>query len=253
MPTVSTAYKSRFDVAEEIARARGATLSCPVELDGAVVEADSGTFTLYDGAGTARVAGSVTTSAAHTATYAIASSAIADLPYGFTYYVEWVLVLGGETHVFRNTCGIVRETLPCPVSQRDLLDLHGELTSYIQGTGEDDLDRWIETAWRYCQRWMQRQGRRASAVLSPADLKELGTVWSLEVLTRDLSTGLAESHFGELAEHYRAERKRLQGEINWEVDRDGDGQIDAKREAGLSTVFLGTHGMLHPHMPVRRR
>lgn len=243
MPTVASAYKTRFDVAEEIPRSRGATLSCPVELDAAVVEATSGTFTLRDGAGQAVTTGSVTPSAVHTATHLVTPSTIEDQPYGYRYYVEWELVLGGETHVFRNVCGIVRETMACPTSQADLLDLHSDLVQQIAGSGESDLDKWIETAWVMCVRWMQRQGRRASAVLNPTDFKELVTYWALEVLFRDLATGLQDSHFGELAEFYRGQRDSLQGQINWEADTDHDGGMDVERVAGPTVVFLGTHGL----------
>lgn len=246
MPTVASRYKTRFDYADELPRGRGATLSCPLELDGQIVQATSGTFELVDGGGVVLHSGNVTPSATHTAIYAVGSGVIASLSYGYAYYVRWTLVIGSETHVFKNVCGIVVDSMSCPTTETDLERLHSDILTQIVGTGESTVEPWIETAWAYCQRWMQRQGRRASAVLSTADFKELVTYWSLELLFRDMSTGVEDSHWAQLAKDYESKRSSLQGQINWEADLDYDNAIDAERQSGPAVVFLGTHGMPDP-------
>lgn len=246
MPTVASRYKTRFDFADELPRSRGATLSCPLELAGAFVQATSGTFELVDAGGTVVITGAITPSATHTAIYAVSSSAIASLSYGYSYYVRWTLVIGGETHVFKNICGIVVDAMSCPTSETDLQRLHSDIITQLAGTGQSTVEPWIETAWTFCVRWMQRQGRRASAVLSTSDFKELVTYWSLELLFRDLSTGIEDSHWAQLAKDYEAKRMSLQGQINWEADLDYDNAIDVERQSGPAVVFLGTHGMPDP-------
>lgn len=253
MPTVATDYRPDFHIPEEIRRDDGVTLSCPVyDSTDTVVQATSGTFTLLDQGGRTVASGAVTPSATLTATYAIASSAIEDEAYGFRYRVRWDLVLAGESHVFINTAGIVREAFAVPVRDTDLTARHSELLTLIQGTGDTDLTRWITEAYRQCVRWMVRQGNRPAAVLDGSQLKELVTLWALEVVMRDLSTGLQDSHFGELADHYHEARKDLQSTITFAYDADLDGAEDEDVRRGRSVTFLSDHGWYRHYTGERR-
>lgn len=243
MPTVATEYRTDFDVPEEIPRDDGVTLSCPVyDTTGSVVEATSGTFELVDVAGNVQVTGSVVTSATYTATYELTPSDLADLEHGFRYRVRWELMVSSQTVRAENTAGIVRQAFPNPVTDNDLTALHSELLSLIQGTGDSDLSRWTRAGYRHCVRWMARQGNRPAAVLDPSQLKELVTYWSLEVLFRDMGTGLQDSHWGELAHEYREMRSAAQKEISFEYDADQDGAADNDRRAGHAVTVLSDTG-----------
>ena len=246
MPVVRTVYRPAVDTHDEIARGLGATVSYPVRdsSDAVVTATVSGSSCLLvDSAGNTLVTKStITASATQTATVAFSTGDLADLAHGYHYRLRWTLVLGSDTEVYEQMLGIVRTVFPySPIRVADLTDLHHDLDVVIEGSGTT-LDTWIDRAWQKCIRWMRTKENRPSAVITPADIKDLATAWTLEILFLDLTTGQEESHYTTLFEHYRAERKAHQASLVFVGDVDQDGGLDDESTQGTPALFLSRTG-----------
>lgn len=251
MPVVRTVYRPAVDTHDELSLSLGGTLSYPVRDDtDAVVEATvSGSSVLVlDAAGTTLITKStITNSATLTATVAISASDMANagMTYGYNYRTRWTLVLGSDTVVFENMLGVVRTVFPySPIRVADLTSLHHGIDTLIAGSGQTlgGEGGWIDRAWQRCIRWMRTQENRPSALISPADVKDLAIAWTLELIFLDLSTGRDESHWQTLFEHYRDERQAMQGSLQFVADVDQDGAIDDENRTGHAAIYLSRTG-----------
>jgi len=246
MPVVRTIYRPAVDTHDEVSLTAGGTLCYPVRdsADAVVAATETGSsMVVLDAAGKVLITKAVTTSATLTATAALtpAEMAAAGLTYGYCYRTRWTLVLATDTEVFDNLLGIVRVPFPySPLRVADLTDLHHGLSTWIEGSGAT-LGSWIDRGWQKCTRWLRLQEHRPSAIISPADVKDLASAWTLELIMLDLSTGRTDSPFMVMAEHYVSERKAAQASLVFTADVDQDDTVDGD-QAGTPPFFMSRVG-----------
>jgi len=242
MPTTRIEYSADFQYPDLIPKDLGAVLTCPIYRDGAIVAPASGTYALRKPGGESWLTGSVSV-VSDVARVTIASGTIADETLQMGYRMEWSLVIGGLTYVFRNEVGIVRAAPTCPVSDRDLIARHSSLNDWLAGSGETSWQDWIDEAWAQCQRWLIQKGNRPHLILQSSDLKDLMACWAMVVILRDLSTNASEADkVYRLRNEYMEELKQLQDGLRLAYSEADETYPDDERRPATPSTFLSAHG-----------
>jgi hypothetical protein len=243
MGTTRTEYSAPFPHADLIQRDQGATLTCPVERNDALVTPTAGTFTLRKPDGTALIDAQAVTIPSDTAQYAVSSASIADEPYRGGYIAEWTLTVAGSSRSFRNEVQIVRHVPSQPANQAALEARHTTLTRDLAGTGETTLQKWLDEAMRQMTRWLIQKGNRPNLIVQSSDLFDLYVAWTLRLYFYDLSQ-LADpnGHRRQLADDYKAELEQLKNTISFAYAPNDTTTPEGRRRAARPQTFLGTSG-----------
>lgn len=167
-----------------------ARLTCWPELDGALVNPDSGaTVTIYGpGGAISSVSGaSVTEAATYALTYDLDLSSTGSWPLGEDYAAEFTFVSSTLTYVRRVLFDVVlRPLLPfCPLRVDDLKNSHASIDSALSRNSETDAhQRYILPAWVDVLTWVRSQGRRPALIIDPVVLYKPTLTRALELYWR---------------------------------------------------------------------
>jgi len=242
MPTTRIEYSADFQYPDLIPKDLGATLTCPVYRNGALVAPSSGTYILRKPGGESFLSGSVAI-VSDIAQAAVSSGSLSNESLQMGYRMEWSLVISTVTYVFRNEVGIVRAAPTCPVSDRDLLARHSSLNDWLAGSGQTSWQVWIDEAWSQCQRWLIQKGNRPHLILQSSDIKDLVGVWSLVVIMKDLATNASESdRVYRLRTEYMEELKALQDSLRLTYTSADEPVPDEEKRPTTPVTILGEHG-----------
>jgi hypothetical protein len=247
MPVVRTEYAPGFEVPDCVPLDLGATLSCPVYRNDAIVvvtQAGS-TFSLRKPDGTLLVdAAAVVVGGDGIPTYALSAGALADESYGVGYRAEWKLVIAGVTHTFRNEVYLVRYAPTLPISDRDLTGRHAKIDTWLAGTGKSTWQDWIETTWFECQRWLIGKGNRPHLIVQSTDIKDLMRVWTMKNVLADVMSSQNGPQYRELYADYRDQLEHLLSTTSFAYAPADDTTPARRRRPASPVTFLGTNGWL---------
>lgn len=208
-----------------------------------VVAPTSATVTVRNAAGSAAgspaISGSAAAITGSIMTYSITSAILDAETLGAHWQIEWTPVYGGVTYppIVRRA-SLCRRDLVCPVSNRSILTVHPEWTTYP--AGQSSWTPQIEAAWDWVCQQIEETGRRPELVVGADTLYRTTLFKALGIIARHLSTYVGDvERFTAMALLYDAETSAASGGLAqqaWEkwradYDTDGDGQVQ-NDEAG---------------------
>ncbi len=240
MPTTATAYSAEFSLPETVQRDLGATLTCPIYRDGAIVAvtAAGSTLEILRPDGTQLLAPAAVTDVGGVAQYTVTAGSIASEVFQAGLQFIWRLVLAGETHSFRNLGAICRFVPQIPAHLGSLIGRVGNLQSYLP-PGQTSWQSELELAWTQIQRWLYRQSNRPNLIVGSSDLVDLHIAWSLWVIYEDLArVSGADDTFRLARDDFRNEVDRLKSETSFQYASDDGATPDEDRRPAAGTVFL---------------
>lgn len=214
-----------------------------------VVAPTSATVTVRNAAGNAAgspaISGAAATITGSIMTYAITSAILDAETLGAHWQIEWTPVYGGVTYppIVRRA-SLCRRDLVCPVSNRSILTVHPEWTTYP--AGQSSWTPQIEAAWDWVCQQIEETGRRPELVVGADTLYRTTLFKALGVISRHLSTYVGDvERYAMLADYFDHPvgwagdgDKGGQAQIAWaawraDYDTDGDGQVQSDEADAL--------------------
>lgn len=243
MPGSTTTFTTaRFLAPDYLVQGQANTITCPLWASGALVAPSSGTVSVYDASNTAIVSGAAVTVSGSVATYTISAGTLpTSLSRGMGWRVEWTLVVGGATVVYRNAAGLVRSLLAPVVTDADLYRREPALNPSANGplTSETTFQAWLDEAWVTILGRLAGKGNLPHLVMEPSTLREPHLYLALSLIFEGMETRLPEANT-EKATRYHERWEKAWSELAFEYDSSDSGQSDGRRKrAATPTLWLG--------------
>lgn len=221
-----TRYTARLQQRELIEYGIDNLLECPVYRNDLLVLPTSGSISIYNATGTAIVSGGSITFPDSVASYTLTSGTIAGQALSEGWRIEWTLVVGGFTYVFRNQASLVKYRLYPVITGLDIaarmraldVDEPGVLTSRANHQSAiDEADIKIQAE-------LQKLGNRPWLVANPADLRE---AWLTRAIAIEFSSLSAQnSQLLEVAREWNELANRAFDDTKIMLDWDQDGAAE---------------------------
>jgi len=237
---------ARFQMPDLLERGMDNTFTLDAWYQGALITdaATTGTFTLFDPSGVAKIGPSAfaVVSLKPSITVLDASSSAFDYDDGWT--CEWDITLTtGENYIFRNEAAVVRRKLYPVVNDQDLYRRASSLNPAGSNpiTTVSNYQDYLTEAWVTIQLRLWSSGDRPNLVLSPASLRDVHLFLSLSLIFRDLSTRLNEAYL-EHADRYYDNFSAAWATLKFRYDsgdEDGVANSDLRRGATSSVWLCG--------------
>lgn len=245
MAGATTTYvTARFLTPDYIVRNTDNALSCPLWRDGALVaptQAGS-TVSVYDGAGTAIVNAAPVTVAGSIATYTISAGTLpTTLQLGMGWRVEWSLLVGTATTLYRNSAGLVRAQLAPVVTDADLFRRESALnpSGNAPVSTLTDFQDYLDEAWVTIHGRLTGKGSLPHLVMEATALREPMVFLTLALIFQDFRTRLNET-WKEKAQEYEAKFDKAWDGLAFEYSTADTGQSDGRRKRSANpTCWLG--------------
>lgn len=243
MPGATSTYvTARFLSPDYLVQAQANAISCPLYSGGALVAPSSGTVSVYDSSGQAIVSGAAATITGSIATYSISAGTLpSTLARGMGWRVEWTLIVGGATTVYRNSAGLVRCELKPVVTDSDLFRREGGLDPAGDSpiSSLTDFQDYLDEAWTTILGRLAGRGNLPHLVMEPSALRECHLLLTLHLVFEDFRTRLNETH-GQKADTYHTRFEAAWSALSFEYDSTDSGRSDGRRKrAATSAVWLG--------------
>lgn len=240
MSTDSRPLTARLALPDLIVRGQDHVLRCPLYRDAALQAPSSGTVSVYDASGTARVDGQAVTVTGDVATYTVQAATTSPLIPAMGWRVEWALVVDGETHLVRNDGALVRRELYPVVTdvdlQRRVAALDGTSTQRLHR--RSDLQDVIDEAWTAIQLRLIERGDRPNLIISPTALRAVHMALSLAYAMESVGGGHQDLYL-EQSRRYYEEYEAAWQRMSFVYDQGDDGEADdPERRHGAPTVWL---------------
>jgi hypothetical protein len=196
-----------------------------VSVDGTKTAPSSATLTLYDPAGTVKVAARTcainNTTKKITATFTgiVSTGEISELSEDWRLLLSYVI--GGVTYQVALLFDVCRFILVNPVSDADLLDLHPNLASE-RWDGQANFLPQIEKAFADIKRKLKERGRRARMMIDATQIKDLIVCHALELVFFDFAKSTEDiwwNRYLKRAEQFAADLEALH--ISYDSDESG--------------------------------
>lgn len=240
--STTTFTTARLLTPDYLVQGRDNVISCPLWASGALVAPSSGTVSVYDTSNTAIVSAATVTVSGSVATYTIPAATLpTTLSRGMGWRVEWTLVVGGVTTVYRNSAGLVRSLLAPVVTDLDLYRREPALNPSANGplTSETTFQAWLDEAWVTILGRLAGKGNLPHLVMEPSTLREPHLYLALSLIFESMGTKLSEAN-AEKATRYHERFEKAWSELAFEYDASDSGQSDGRRKRAASpTLWLG--------------
>jgi hypothetical protein len=220
------------------------TLRAPLHRGAELVVATTATCTVTNGAGVVLAIAAATTIVAGVPTQAIVPADLDGQVYGDDWQVRWdVTTEDGEQLVSVHEAALVRSRLQPVITSADLFQLHRSLNGALGAgaavTTRVDWQDAIDAAWVDIVGRLRQSGRRASLILSPADLREAHLYAALEVVYADLaSTDPQGAQYWPISQAYGAKFRDAWGRVKFKYDDTLDGRGNLKRKSASAAMWL---------------
>lgn len=219
-------YSARIAYPDLVERARLQTVSLEIYRDGALVEPDSGTFSLYSPSGTAIVSAAPVVVASSIATYALAAAAIpATLTLGRGYREEWPLVIDGVLHTFRRDAALVLHAAYPVITDADLISLYSDFARHL-ASGTTTFQPKIDEAWKRIVGRLEQMGVLLEHVVTSWSLREVHLELTFHLICLDFHRAQG-GRWGELAAGHKKEFEIAMGRMKFVKGTGADGQADS--------------------------
>lgn len=243
------AFRSDTSV-ELVERGTDTTIRLRPARAGSALTPTSATITVLDANGTAVVSAGVATCTASSgqATYTVLGATTTALPFAERWTVVWSVLLPGESvaRTVRTEAALVRARLYPVVSDQDLFGRVSGLNpeSDVPICTIEDYSPYLDGAWSTIQEKLIAKGRRHWLVLSPASLRELHLVLTLERVFEDLASRLNPA-WAETAAQYRTNVRDEWGDLKLVYDESDTGTVGGAgaRRSANGTTWLGGASM----------
>lgn len=209
---------------------------------GAAATVASGTISIKRPSGDVVSSTALAVSGAGVASYALLATSV---PSTLEYAQDWSVVLqvtltdGTVLDFVRDAHLVARAPRPV-IDASDLLRRHSDLLSQYTLA---QLQVFVDEAWDAIQWRLLGDGRYPQMVHTSWSFAEPHKALALANVYTDLQTYTSGAgKYSALAEGYEARFERLWGGLNWEVDRDEDGEPDAESEAAVPIIYLFNTG-----------
>ena len=235
-------YSAAIAIPQYLERNRAQTVKLKVYRDGALAAPSSGTYTLYDAAGTAIVDAAAVTVTADTAQYSIGAGTLPTTKaVGEGWYEEWALVMPDtNTHTFRRTAALVLRALYPVISDVDLERLYSDLDD-LRPSGMTSYQSYIDESWTQILGRLvaMGEGRFPYLILEPFSLRTYHLELCLSLIFRDFASSMGDGKYLALAENHKRESAFAWQALTFRYDEDHDGQPDGTaRKSAQSVIYL---------------
>lgn len=229
-------HTARFPLPHYIKRAKDTLLKCPIYLDGALVEPDSGTVEVFDENGTSITSDTVTVTAS-VAEYTVLGADTTGLDYSDRWRVVWTLTFGSDDLEFENDAYLVRTVLYPVISDVDLFRYRPAFNPVSENaiTREADYQDFLDEAWVQIETRLEESGRRPNLILNPSALRTVHLHLTCYLIYCDLRSRLGEAYVSEAAdqlEQFESAWQRIS--LNYDADESGVQDEDEKARLGAS-------------------
>lgn len=234
-------YTARIPFPDYLERARAQLVTLEVYRDGALVAPSSGTFTLYDAAGSPVLDGVAVTIASSRAQYSIGAGSLpSTLPVGEGWQEEWSLTFAdGVTRIFRRSAALVLRAIHPVITDADLLACYSDLDD-LRPSDMTSYQAAIDEAWRQIVGRLVGKGRFPYLILDPWSLREIHLETTFSLIFRDFASSVGEGRYLELAESHKKTAASAWRQLSFQYDKDHDGRPDGqgKRTSYEPVIYL---------------
>jgi hypothetical protein len=197
-----TLYTARIAYPDMLERARAQTVSLEIYRSGALVAPGSGTFSLYDPAGTALVSAAAVTVTSSIATYPLLAASIpATLGLGRGYRESWALVLGGVSRTYHRDAALVMHAAYPVITDLDLTGLYSDLDRQL-ASGTTTFQPKIDEAWKRLVGRLEQLGVLLEYVITSWSLREAHLEMTFHLICADFFRAQG-ARWGELAAQHK--------------------------------------------------
>ncbi len=214
---------------------------------GSAITPTSATVTITDASGTVVVSAAAATCTAGSgmAVYTLTAATTASLALGEGWTLTWSVLLPGETvaRSHRLEAALVRARLYPVVSDQDLFRRVSSLdpSNSARITKIEDYSPYLDDAWAIVQDRLVAKGDRPWLILSPASLREVHLVTTLQLVFEDLASRLNVA-YADRALEYKTQARDAWTDVRFVYDRSDSGKVasaDAGRKGAGGSVWLG--------------
>lgn len=246
VPSGATNYSIRSPYPDVLVRGRANSTAMTLERDGSIVVPVSGTFTLYNPAGTAVVdAAAVTTSSTLSATYSIPAASLPTTltPLGDGWREVWALVMtvGADPELFERDAALARINLRPTVSHGNILAVKPTWSRSL-GTQITSFQSWIDRAWGKIVRRLIKDGHIPFLIRSPGALHDALFELACAEICRGVKPLGSESTWEADALYHEKSYESAYTGTNFTVDYDHDGVVDNAAERSRARGILNPSG-----------
>jgi hypothetical protein len=238
----ATPVSIRVPLPYDIVRGVATTLTAATERGDVAVTATDATCTIYDAGGTQRAQYTSAVSGG-VATANVGASDLTSFAYDDGWRVEWSITTAEGIHTSRHEAALCRAGLYPVITGADLYQLYQGLDSTADSgiaiTTRTDWQTKIDEAWVQVVLRLRGLGRRHYLIMSPSSLRLAHLHLSLSLIFADLAMSHAGSDFLGLSAKHQADYDAAWNQLNFVYDADDDGEPDAGRTGGPSTLWLG--------------
>lgn len=222
---------------------RGLDWSVRVELerDGAALDIDSATVTVYKPDGTAVVTAGVADAVDNVATYEGLAAVMADDSPGDGWRVAWTIVTADETFKVQNPGSLVLYQVGLAATVTDLLVRHDDLRNlYADADRDAILSACLNEAALAVRTRLRQKGRRPYLVLSSFDFREYEILHALALAFRRCATGGTNTREWDQAADYDARAAAEWDGLTFEEADPATYASAGKRKSARSSFWLGS-------------